>query len=248
MSSAEKQSQQEKASPLLSRLYRWFFAACIVVGMAATLVSVIANPGYYRSGNGEITAFIAAFAASSAVMGQTHVISMVLVAYLLPLGLLAMAWLALRRSPWWASVAALVVLVGLLPLASFAGEDSLSYDIAHMGSNPLLLTMAMQFDHDGVMNYYKAMFILGSILGPTLVGIALWRARAVPIWAAILITISRPIAFLYPFIPLQFGIIVQLPSCLLLFIGSVPAALAMLKLRDEQVLVPAGEKPAPTSL
>ena len=165
MSSAEKQSQQEKASPLLSRLYRWFFAACIVVGMAATLVSVIANPGYYRSGNGEITAFIAAFAASSAVMGQTHVISMVLVAYLLPLGLLAMAWLALRRSPWWASVAALVVLVGLLPLASFAGEDSLSYDIAHMGSNPLLLTMAMQFDHDGVMNYYKAMFILGSILG-----------------------------------------------------------------------------------
>jgi hypothetical protein len=243
MSSVEYQSNQEKSAPLLYWFWHWFFAVCIVGGTFVTLISVIANPEYYRVGNGEITAFIAAFATANPFMSQTHVVTQVLVGYLLPLGLLAMAWLAQRHSPWWSSIATLVVLIGLLPLAAFGGEDALAYDIARMGSNPSIVTMAFQFDHDGVMSYYKAMFILGSIVGPTLVGIALWRARAIPIWAAILITISRPIAFFFPFLPLQLGIIVQLPSCLLLFIGSIPAAVAMLKRRDgqERMLVPTAE-------
>lgn len=244
MSSLKYQSNQEKATPLLYHLWRWFFASCIVVGPFATLISVIANPGYYRTGNGEITAFIVAFATASPFMSQTHMIFQVLVGYLLPLGLLAMAWLAMRRSPWWASIAALVILVGLLPLAVFGGEDALAYDVARMGSSPSIVNMALQFDHDGVMSYYKAMFILGSIVGPTLLGIALWRARTIPIWAAILITISRPIAFFFPLLPLQLGIIVQLPSCLLLLIGSIPASIALLKRRDgqEHVLVPTAEE------
>jgi hypothetical protein len=48
-----------------------------------------------------------------------------------------------------------------------------------VGSNPLLLTLARQFDKDGVMSYYNVMFNIGSIFGPTLLGIALWRARAI---------------------------------------------------------------------
>jgi hypothetical protein len=238
MSSSAKQIQQEKLPLFLSHLYHWFFAACIVLGTATTFVSVIANPGYYRVGNGEITAFIAAFAASSDFMGQTHVISTVIAAYLLPLGLLAMAWMALPRSPWWTSCAILVLLIGLLPLAAFGAEDSLSYDFARISSAPLLLNAAFRFDHDGPMTYYKAMFIIGTIPGIMLLGIALWRARVVPVWAAILIIISRPIAFLFPFLPVQLGIIVQLPSFLLLFIGSIPAALVILKTRAEQTLSP----------
>ena len=233
MSVVEQGQRVAQSTPRLYRVYRWFFAASIVLGTGATLVSVIANPGYYRAGNGEITAFIAAFAAASPIMGQVHVIAMIVVAYLLPTGLLAMAWLALRRSPWWANAAALIIFVGLLPLPAFAAEDSLSYDFARLSSNPLVLTMALQFDHDGVMSYYKAMFILGSILGPTLLGIALWRARAIPTWAAACVTFSRPIAFLFPFLPVQLGIIVQLPSCLLLFIGSIPAAVALLHAQGE---------------
>jgi len=124
----------------------------------------------------------------------------------------------------------------MFPLAVFAGQDSLSYDIARMGSNSLLLTLARQFDKDGVMSYYNVMFDIGSILCPTLLGIALWRARAIPIWAALLITISRPLAFLYPLLPVQWqlGFIVQIPSCVLLFIGSIPAAVAILKGRGKQ--------------
>ncbi len=238
MSSVAHQTPQEKAVPLIYRLHRRFFAVSIVGGTAATLVSVVANPGYY-SPHTDPASFIAAFATANTFMSQTHVISMIFVSYLLPLGLMAMAWLAMRRAPWWASSAALLIFLGVFPVAVFAGQDSLSYDIARMGSNPLLLMLARQFDKDGVMSYYNVMFNIGSIFGPTLLGIALWRARAIPIWAALLITISRPLSFLYPFLSLQWqlGFIVQIPSCLLLFIGSIPAALAILKGRGGEATI-----------
>lgn len=177
-------------------------------------------------------------------MAQAHLVSLVLTAYLLPLGLLAMVWLAMRRSPWLASIGALVVILGLFPLAVFAAQDASFYDIARMGSNPLLVIFAQQFNADGIMSFYNAVFPLGIILGPILIGIALWRVRAVPIWAAVLITLSRPCVVLI--VPFHLGIFVQLVSFVLLFIGSIPAALAVLRAprnesqstRDKEALPP----------
>ena len=228
MSFVAHQSPQKNTPPMIYRLHRWFFAACIVLGTGATIVTLATNPGYYSSQNGEL-ALIAALATANPLMVQTYFIAGAIVGYTLPLGLLAMAWLAMRRSPWLASVAALVVIIGVFPLVVFTAQDSLGYEIARMGSNPVLLTLAQRFINDGVMGYYNIVFIPGTILGPTLIGIALWRARAVPTWAAILITVSRLLVFVYPFVPGLPGIYVQLLSWVLLFIGSLPAALAMLK-------------------
>ncbi|HLG74922.1 MAG TPA: hypothetical protein VKX46_00830 [Ktedonobacteraceae bacterium] len=228
------QPQQEKAVFMIDRLQRWFFAGGLVLGTAAALVTVVANPGYYSLQSGAV-AFIAAFTTANVIMSQIHLVSMVITAYLLPLSLLTMAWLAMRRSPWLASIAALIVFLGVSPLAVFAAQDASFYDVARLGSHPLLVTAVQQFNTDGIMSYYNAAFNFGMILGPTLVGIALIRARAIPLWAAILITLSRPLVFIYPFIPSLPGIYVQLPSCALLFLGSIPAALAILKGRGEDV-------------
>jgi hypothetical protein len=213
MSFVAKQSQQGKTVPIIYRLQRWFFAASIVLGMAATLVMVATNPGYYGLQNGEV-AFVAAYATANAVIVQVHLIAMVITVYLLPLGLLVMAWLAMRRSPWLASIGAFIVLIGLFPLAAFAGIEALNYDIARMGSNALLITMAQQFNSDGVMSYYNIVNVPGIVLGPTLIGIALWRARAIPVWAALLITFSRLFVFIYPAVAFLPAIYVQLPSCI----------------------------------
>jgi hypothetical protein len=97
------------------------------------------------------------------------------------------------------------------------------------GSNPLLITMVKQFNNDGVMSFYNIVDVPGVVLGPALIGSALWRARAVPIWAAVLVTLSRLLVFLFPFVPSLPGVYLQLPSCILLFIGSLPAALAVLR-------------------
>ncbi len=111
MSSVEHRSPLEKSVPLIYRLQRWFFAACIVLGAAATLVMVATNPGYYNSQTGE-AGLLAGYASANVVMVQIHLISAVITFYLLPVGLLVMAWLAMRRAPWLASIGAFLVLSG----------------------------------------------------------------------------------------------------------------------------------------
>jgi hypothetical protein len=229
MSSGEYQLHGEQSVPLIYRLQRWFFAASIVLGTAATCVMVATNPGYYNAQTGE-AGLLAGYASANVVMVQIHLISAVITFYLLPVGLLVMAWLAMRRAPWLASIGAFLVLLGMLPLPALAAAvESLTYDVVRMGSNPLLITMVKQFNNDGVMSFYNIVDIPGVVLGPALIGLALWRARAVPIWAAVLVTISRLVVFLFPFFPSLPGVYLQLPSCVLLFIGGLPAALAVLR-------------------
>lgn len=229
MSSVPYLSPQQKAVPLLSRLHRWFFAVCIVLGIGATLVLVATSPQYYGLQNG-IPTMVATFATANPTLLQAHLLSGVFVVYLLPVSLLSMAWLATRRAPWFASIVLLVVFIGIVPVAAFSAQDALTADLAHMGSNPFFTTIAQQFNDDGVMSYYNVMFLLGTVFAPMLVGVALWRARVVPIWAAVLLTFGRLLVFLYPFIQSSIpGVYLQLLSWLVLFIGSIPAALAMVK-------------------
>jgi hypothetical protein len=141
-----------------------------------------------------------------------------------------MAWVAMRRSPWLASIVMLIVFISIFPVAAFSAQDALTYDLAHMGSKPLVVTIAQQFNNDGIMSYYNLMFLVGTVLAPMLIGLALWWTRAVPIWAAVLITFSRLLVFLYPIAAGLPAIYIQLLSWGLLFIGSIPAALAMLKI------------------
>jgi hypothetical protein len=233
MSFVAHQSQPEGTIPLIYRLQRLFFAACIILGMAFVLVLVFTNPSYYGSQPG-VVGTIAIDAKISNVMVQIYLTNELIASYLLPLAFLAMAWLANRRAPWLASIAAVITLIGVLPGAVFVAQDSLSYDIARLGANPLLVDMAQRFDSDGIMTYYKLAFGLCTVFGPTLIGIALWRARAVPLWSAIVITFSRlSTLILFPLVPFRFGVIALGAGFLLLAIGSIPAAWAVLKASGE---------------
>jgi len=140
-----------------------------------------------------------------------------------------------------------MVLLGMLPLPALAAAvESLTYDIVRMGSNPLLITMVKQFNNDGVMSFYNIVDIPGVVLGPALIGLALWRAQAIPVWAAVLVTVSRLLVFLFPLFPSLPGEYIQLPSCVLLFIGSIPAALAVLRMPHSEGLKTV-DKQAPAS-
>lgn len=234
MASAASPSTQHDRAPVIYRLHRWFFAACIILGIGATLVLVATSPQYYGLHNG-IPVMIATFATASPVLLQAHLLAGVFAVYLLPVSLLAMGWLAMRRSPWLASIVLFITFISIFPVAAFSAQDALTADLVHLGSNPLFVTIAQQFNDDGVMSYYNALFIVGTVFAPMLIGIALWRSRAVPLWAALLILISRPLVFLYPFVQSFIpAVYIQVLNWLLLLIGSIPAALAMAKAQGEE--------------
>ncbi len=39
----------------------------------------------------------------------------------------------------------------------------------------------------------EVVFVLGHLVGTVLLGIALWRTQTVPVWAAVMTTISQPL-------------------------------------------------------
>jgi len=207
-------------------LQRLVLAACVVLGPVAILIAALANPPYYGSGPGE-AATIATNARSSDLMDQTHLVAELVASYLLPVGLLVMAWLANRRSPWLASVGGLLTALGFIPLALYVGQDSLYYDIARLGGGAALVELAVRFNHDGIMNFYNLVFGLGTVLGPTLIGLALWRSRAVPAWAALCVTLSRLPSFVFLAVPFSVAVAAVLAGVVLLVIGSIPVAVAV---------------------
>jgi len=87
-------------------------------------------------------------------------------------------------------------------------------------------------------------WLFGHLLGYVLLGIALARARVIPLWAASLIIASAPLMG-----PIAYGTglgLLQVLGFVLVFIGSVPAALAMLKGKEQLAARPVGEEPAST--
>jgi hypothetical protein len=209
-------------------LYRWFFALSIALGMAMALIAVLTNPPYYGS-QGGVAAAISTNATSSDLMDQTHIIAEVVASYLLPLGFLAMAWLAFPRTPLLATIGAAIAVLGLFPLAVFAAEDTFYYDIARAGATPALVDMAQRFNGDGVMTFYNLMFVIGTVLAPVFIGAALWRAQVIPAWAALCLIFGRLPVLLFPLVPYHILVIILVVGFVALLVGGIPAAVALVR-------------------
>src|SRR3977135_2540657 len=82
-------------------LRRTVFAASILLAPLLLVPGTIFNPGIGGIGNG--AANLAANAGASTITNQLHVATYVLETFLLPLSVIGLAGLALRRSPWLAT-------------------------------------------------------------------------------------------------------------------------------------------------
>jgi hypothetical protein len=126
----------------------------------------------------------------------------------------------------------------------FVGPEALAAGIAQVGATPSIAAVVHYVFSQGAIFLPQASWVIGHLFGYVLLGIALARSRAIPLWAACLIVVG------IPFQAAGYGThqgILQLICFVLIFLGSIPAALAMLKGRDESTLVPQSEEPAPTT-
>ncbi|MFI6722378.1 hypothetical protein ACIBGM_44415 [Kribbella sp. NPDC050470] len=136
-----------------------------------------------------------------------------------------------RRAPWLTAIALLLVVPGYLALPWTASGDIFIWAAGTAGLDPAAITRAAEVTH-GSMDLAGFVFVAGHVIGTILLGIAMWRSRLVPRWAAVATAISQPIHAI--------AAIVLVSHTLDLFgwglqaAGFAAAGWAILRLRDEE--------------
>jgi len=134
----------------------------------------------------------------------------------------------MKRAPWLSTIGIACGFIGSIPWGAVADQSFLLNAMAHLGHDTLLATLENSYFSISPEAYVMAAgWVVGHLLGYVLLGIALARARLVPQWAAWLLVASAPLMG-----PIAYGTglgILQVLGYVLVFIGSIPAAFAMLK-------------------
>lgn len=238
VSTMQLEQRSTPTHPAYRKLQHAFFAACLILGPFFTILEVVFNPSRSTAGTTG-SAVIAANITANAGTNLWHLLFGMLALFLFPFGTLGMTMLAMRRSPWLATIGGFLALTGLFAFIVFAGQEELSYLMAQMGGGAQLVALWDRFNTDPLITAYLYIFIMGHLIGPMLLGIALGRTHMIPAWAAWAIILRSPIQVV-GFLT-HTGLSIEIVTYGLLLIGSIPVALALLKFSDEEVLAPAAE-------
>lgn len=235
MTSLQQKPDQEiitpsTAVPSYLLFQRAFFAVCIVLTPLVCILYAILNPTALGAKSGQ--AALTVNTAANITANQIHLVLGIVLSFLLPLAFLGMAWLSMRHAPWLATIAGLLGLLGWIPWSALIGQEGLTYTMVQMGGGTQFALLWDRFNGDFVIHAYLLIYIIGHLFSTVLLGFALGRTRLIPSWAAWAFTITCPLQII-TFILHMLSII--LIAFLLWFLASIPAALALLHGRNEQI-------------
>ena len=146
--------------------------------------------------------------------------------------------LARRRSPKLAVAGGAISFAAWLAgIASVASVSTVAVYAAQQPDRAAAVTLMDKLSGDPAMGVLTAVFVLGHLIGLLLLGIALYRSRAVPRWAAVLVGIS-PILHAAGMV---LSAAADAGTFYLMTIGMLGCAWALLRVPDEDWdLAPAG--------
>lgn len=223
--------------PTYVKLHRAFFAACIVLAPLTlagwfTLCPQYGDPSC--PSNAHPDAAIAAFRTANPALMQVFYAINLIIPYLYPIGYIGLGLLAMKRSPWLATIGIAFGWLGSIAWG-FISDTILTLKSAiQLGQDTSFLALEKAHFSDPLILIVATGWVLGHQGAYVLLGIALWRARVIPRWASLLIILSGPVMG-----PIAYGTnlgSVQVLGFVLVLIGSIPAAHAMLKGQAEAAM------------
>ncbi len=239
MAPSKTQTNQKLAAsePAYRKLHRALLAVCIAIAPLVILLGFALDPELGTPLQGAAT--IAAWKADNPLLIQWFLFFNVVTPYVYPVSIFALGLLAMKRSPWLATIGILIGLAGALPFAVFVAQESFAYELIHVPNSLALAPLLQGLNNEWPVFFLHLTWVLGHLLGWLILGIALWRARVIPFWAACFFVLNVPLTMLaYG----RFEGIWQIVGTALIFIGSVPAALAMLKGAEQETFALAHEE------
>jgi hypothetical protein len=232
MDLSNRSSQQQAADPVYRKLHRAFFALCILLAPLILSLWFGLCPEYGNPACPVGThATLVAFRTANPLLLQLFFVVTFISAYVYPLSYIGLGRLAVKRSPWLATIGISLGFVGSVVWSLFAGETYWINSLAHLGFDTQIPMLGKAYVANWGVFVMHGGWIIGHLLGYVLLGIALARARAIPRWAAWLL-IASPLLMG----PIAYGTglgLLQVLGYVLVFVGSIPAAFATLKRGDE---------------
>ena len=223
--------------PIYRKLHRIGLASCIA------LTPVIVFLGFAFDPTGGVppapAGIFAAYQAASPLRIQLFLFFNAITPYVFPLSFLGLGMLAMKGSPRLATLGIICGLVGTLPFGFFIWPEALGDAMVKTNNRAAFLAVWNGVSSEGVIVFLQYSWVAGHLLGYVLLGLALARARVIPLWAAGLIIFALPfqaVAYIA-----HLGIF-QIISYGLIFFGSLPAALAMLRRTHDNEHVQVREK------
>jgi hypothetical protein len=197
------------------KLQRVFFAVCLLLGPClVSLLLALGLPGHPTQWG--------------------LLIGLFALVVFLPFGTVGMTVLAMRRSPWLATIGGFLALTGFIAYGMIVvWQEELIYYSALLGGGKPFTTLYDHINADPVMNALLLVFIIGHLIGPMLLGIALGRSHLIPLWATWALILRVPLQA-SGFIA-QIGLTMEIFTYGLLLLGSFPIALAWLKDAGDQL-------------
>src|SRR5215471_2896636 len=233
---SHQSNQQHSADPVYRKLHRAFLAFCIVLaplilslwfGLCPTGANDAACPDQAST-----LAVFAAFRGMNPQLMQLFLFLSLILPYLYALSYVGLGLLVMKRSPWLATLGMACGFAAGIVWAVIADSIAMLFSMAQNGLNPLFVTVEHQYYASWLILAFGAFWVIGHLFAYVLLGIALLRARVIPRWAAWLLIVSVPIMG-----PIAYGVQVgwlQILGFLMVFIASIPAAIAMFSRRDEE--------------
>ena len=153
-------------------------AACVVAGPALIGLVRATYPPFTASNDAQTISSFAHHAGAARV----ELAAGLLACLVIPVFVLGVYRLTVRRAPVLATIGAVIGFVGWLMTSFMIAADALAFAIARHGASA---TIYHQFTNSGVIVAGTAIFLIGHEIGTLLLGFALWRSRAVAAWAAV---------------------------------------------------------------
>jgi hypothetical protein len=227
-----------KASPqqdpqVVYRIHRIFWAVCMLLAPLALSLWFGSCPQYGDPAcpnNESPFSILAAYRAANPLLMEVFFFVSMVSLYVYPLSYIGLGLVAMKRSPWLATLGIACGFIGSMVWGLVTDQSFWLNGIASLKLDGLYPTMGKAYSAHWEFWAIAGGWVIGHLLGYLLLGIALLRARVIPMWAAWLIIVSAPVMG-----PIAYGTrigVIQIIGYLMVFIGSVPAALAMLKGRE----------------
>jgi hypothetical protein len=175
------------------RIRRLFSAVCLITGPALFFVGILLRPSGSDDTGGELLAYVR----SNGAVVQAHDLLLVAAILLLVPGFVGAVHVLRTRAPLLGYLGGGLAIVGFVSLLGVIALDGVALEMVGRGTSQADMAAVLDraMSQDPIVITMTMLFVAGHIVGATLLGIGLYRARIVPVWAAAAVAVSQPAHF-----------------------------------------------------